>query len=327
MNKQTKIKIFVFFLIFAVSFSAIAVDLKDLQERVANFSEKLAETLPLNSSLGLNWADAYIGKAFPGAPLHFGVGGTFGVTTMDTLSIMKLAGNLGYKLPYNLSKMPFPAYTAEIRMGGIFLPFDMGFKFGYLNQFEFIKVKTDYLLVGGDIRYAILDKPILPKISVGAGFNYIQGAINAKVGSEQKFTYGGPESITIKQPDLEIHWKSYSLDFKAQISKSFLIVTPYLGLGASYAWSEAGYSVKAKVETSADQLEIDKINEYLEGESMDTIKGDENGISSVIKNSNFNLRAFGGVSFNMAVFKIDLTGLYSFLDNNFGGSLGFRFQL
>ncbi|MDR2702691.1 MAG: hypothetical protein LBB72_09695 [Spirochaetaceae bacterium] len=330
---NTKIKIFMLVLIFAVSFSAIAEDppsLTELQKSVADFSEGLAKTLPFNSSLGLNWADAYIGKFLPSSPPHFGVGGSFGVTTMDTPAMKTLASFLGGKLPLNIDKLPLPAYTVEVRVGGVFLPFDAGFKFGYLPSTEIFGIGTNYLLVGGDIRYALLDKPVLPKISVGVGFNYLQGGISAKMGSDTTFAYGGP-SITLKSPKTEFNWATKSLDFKAQISKSFLIITPYLGLGVSYAWSEAGYSVKASIEDEYNELigpsEIAAINDYLRSQGVDTIDVDKNGASSIINSSSFNLRAFGGISLNIVVFKIDLTVLYSILDNNYGGSVGLRFQL
>jgi len=332
MNKRTKISFFSFLLIFAVSFSAIAqnTDLKDIQKNVSKFSEDLAKSLPFNSMLGLNWADVYIGKLFPGKPPHLGVGGSFGVTTIDSRAMLSLAKSLNGDIPYKYSKLPLPAYTIETRIGGFILPFDIGFKFGYLPKSEIFGINTNYLLIGGDIRYAVLDKPVPPKISVGIGFNYLEGGIGAKIGPNQPLKYGG-NTIVLNSPNMELTWASYTLDLKAQISKTFSIVTPYFGLGLSYAWSEAGYSIKTKVTkdgiNSIDDIDIQSINGYLENNGMDPIDVNQNGISSTIENSSVGLRAFGGTSFNLKLFKIDLTVLYSILDTNFGGSLGFRFQL
>lgn len=333
MNKQTKIKIFALFLIFAVSFSAFAADppsLKDLQKGVASFSKNLAETLPFNSSLGLNWSSAYVGKFLPSIPPHFGVGGSFGFTTMDTPAMKTLAGFLDSKLPVSVSFLPLPAYTAEARIGGFILPFDVGVKYGYLPPAELFGIGTNYLLLGADIRYALLDKPILPKVSIGVGFNYLEGGISVKTGSGFSLAYGG-HSISMEKPKTEFTWATKSLDFKAQVSQSFLIITPYIGVGASYAWSEAGYSVTANVKNDTGVTitkdDIDTINAYIKSQGVDSINVNSKGISSIIENSSFNMRAFGGLSLNITVFKIDFTALYSILDNNFGGSLGLRFQL
>jgi hypothetical protein len=50
-------------------------------------------------------------------------------------------------------------------------------------------------------------------------------------------------------------------------------------------------------------------------------------LSSEIGNNSFNVRAFGGISFDLVFIRLDLTGMYNFLDKNYGGSLGVRLQL
>ena len=330
--KKRKLIIIALLLFAGISLLAFGQDLKDIQKGVASFSEDLSKSLPFNSSLGLNWSDAYIGKLFPSAPPHFGVGGSFGFTTMELPAARKLAGYLGYKIPFDTNKMFLPAYTAEARIGGLFLPFDIGVKFGYLPPIGLwgTDMNMNYLLVGGDIRYALLDGTILPKISLGVGLDYLSGSVGGKVGNQQKISYGG-NSITLEKPDVNLKWDTLSLDLKLQISKSFLIITPYLGLGGSYAWSEAGYSVDAKVTNSSGltltQADIDMVNAYLNSQGLDGMDVNHTGISSMVKNSAFGFRAFGGFSINLVVLKLDLTGLYSFLDKNYGGSFGVRFQL
>ena len=335
MKKLARSIIISLLLLTGFGFSLYAqVDFKNLQKSTANFSEDLAKSLPFNSSLGLNWSDAYIGKLFPSSPPHFGIGGSFGFTTMDIPSIKKLAGLLGYSLPFSADKMFLPAYTAEARVGGLFLPFDVGFKFGYLPPVGLwgTGMNLNYLLVGGDIRYALLDSKVWPKISLGAGVNYLNGAVGGKVGSSQEITYyngSSEDHITLEKPDVNLKWNSIALDFTLQISKSFLIITPYLGLGGSYAWSSAGYSVDTTIIGNDGkplaQAEIDKIKAYLSGVEGADISG--SGISSMIDNNAFSLRTFGGFSVNLSVFRLDLTGLYSFFDQNYGASIGFRFQL
>ena len=325
--RQIKIIFLIIIFLTGIVFSGFSQsefpDLKTLQEGVVDFSKEIVKSLPLNSSLGLNWADAYIGKLIPSAPPHFGIGGSFGFTTIELPVVKTLAGYFGYKLPFNKKKLLLPAYTAEARLGGLFLPFDIGFKIGYLPSIALwgSGMNINYLLVGGDIRYALLDKKVLPKISLGIGFNYLKSGIGGKAGSSQTFEFDG-DSIILSQPDINLKWKTMSLDFKAQISKSLLIITPYIGIGATYAWSSAGYSVDTQITG-----DIDEVKGYIDSLRLKSINIDESGMSSIVKSKAFSFRTFGGLSFNMAVIKLDFTGLYSFRDKNFGASVGLRLQL
>jgi opacity protein-like surface antigen len=332
MSKQMKTMIIAVILVAAVSLSGFCqtpTDLKKVQESVAEFSDNLAKSLGFNSALGLNWSDAYIGKLIPSIPPHFGFGGMFGITTMNMPAIKTLAGYFGYSMPFDTDKMILPAYAVEARSGGLFLPFDVGFKFGYLAPVELwgTNLKVNYLLVGGDIRYALLDKPILPKISIGVGINHLKGGLGAKVGSPVDFSYG-TEKITVDAPDIGLKWETTSLDFKAQASFSLLVLTPYIGIGGGYAWSKAGYEVTSRITaTGGGTLDPAAINTYLREQGVDTVDVNTAGISSIIDNNAAHCRLFGGISFNIAVIKIDVTGLYNLIDSNFGGSLGLRLQL
>ena len=328
MTKQTKVKILAFFLILGISISGFAQSwpsLEEVQKTVDDFSWELAKSLPFNSSLGLNWSDAYIGKFFPSLPPHFGVGGSFGITTMDLPVMRTLMNYFGYSMPFDIGKLILPAYAAEARIGGLFLPFDVGVKFGYLPPVGLWgqNLDMDYLLVGGDIRYKLLDLKVI-KLSVGFGINYLRGGVSGKVGSDQQIEYG-TESIILEKPEVNLKWDTVSFDFKTQVSFSLLLFTPYAGVAASYARSSAGYSIDAPVQYSSGDMQ--DVIDYINSEGLVGMDLSDTGISSNINNTAFGFRAFGGVSLNFVVFKLDFTGIYSFRDNNFGGSLGFRFQM
>jgi len=335
MRNRIAVCFFSIFLFIGIAFSAFAQqeDLKKIQEGVEGFSDDISKAIPFNSLIGLNWSDAYIGKLFPGAPPHFGVGISVGATTMDPKSIKKLAGYLDADIP-DISILPIPAYTAEARLGGFTLPFDIGFKFGYLppNALPIADINLNYLLVGGDLRYAVIDgkdNKALPNVSVGVGVNYLKGGVGAKMGSAQRFTYIGM-NIDLTQPDANLQWNTTSLELKAQISKTFAIITPYFGVGGNYSFTNAGYSVDAKVLIDGKQVtdaDIKKINESLVSYGLNPVNITADGISSLKDTKAFNVRAFGGLSLNLAAFRMDLTGLFNILDQNFGATLGLRFQL
>ncbi|MDR1566052.1 MAG: hypothetical protein LBS48_02065 [Treponema sp.] len=110
------------------------------------------------------------------------------------------------------------------------------------------------------------------------------------------------------------------------MSKNILIITPYAGIGASYAWSKAGYEVNADVGYNGG-IDAVAVKDYLDRAGLENMDISSSGISTILKDKRFGLRAFGGLSLNLTVFKLDITGMYNFLDKNYGGSAGFRFQL
>ena len=318
MIKQKKVVFLAFLLFISVSFYGFTLDLSELQVSVNSFSQSMAESLPFNSTIGLNWSDAWIGKLIPSAFPHFGVGIALGFTTLDIGAISSLADRFDFSMPdmpLGMDRFMLPAYTAEARLGGFFLPFDVGVKFGYLPNADFLidSISIDYMLIGADVRYAVMEgNVILPKISLALGFNYLRGGIGIN-GPDLSFDHSNG-SINIESPKIGLKWHTYTLDVRAQVSKSFVIITPYAGLGASYGRSSAGYSLDAKITGDLN----------LEDESI-TISS--TGMSSMIDSNDVNFRAFGGLSLDLTILKIDLTGQYSFKDGNYGASLGFRIQL
>jgi hypothetical protein len=315
-------------IVLCTSFSAWGGSLEVLQEHVNDFSTDIAKTLPFNASAGLNWSDAYIGKFFPSMPPHFGVGGSIGLTTMKMDAIEDLSKYLGYgDIPFEFDRIMLPVYTAEARLGGLFLPFDIGVKYGVLPEVGLwgSSTRMNYTLMGADLRYAVLDgksNALLPNISIGVGFNYLSGGIGGTGGTQTfDYTYNGTTAnVTVTNPGVDLYWETKALDFKVQVSKSILVITPYVGIGAGYAWSKAGYRLSAD-SIAATNAQFD---DFVKENGL-VLDGSE--LSSEVGASGFNLRAFGGLSVNLLVFRLDLTGMFNFLDQNYGASLGFRLQL
>jgi hypothetical protein len=331
-------------LVFLLAFGLVTTfgqSLEDLQNGIQGLSEGFSKTLSFNSTLGLNWSDAFIGKLVDStpfhfsAPPHFGVGLSLGATSMN---LEKLTGDLssaglGSTLP-NLKVLPIPTGLAELRIGGFFLPFDIGFKVDFIPDIDLeleggASTKLKYLLLGFDIRYAILeDKFALPAVSVATGLNFLNGGISAGTASiSYPFEYKGKQhSIDFYDPEAHFNWDNLTWDFKAQVSKKIAFITPYAGLGASIGWTTIDYGLSSEAHFDAGgNLEL--VQDYLKEKGLSDISIDRQGISSELKNVDFGMRAFAGLSLNIVVVRLDLTGMFNFLDQSFGGSLGLRFQL
>jgi hypothetical protein len=309
-------------------------NLVDLQKTTGEFSKALAKSLPFNATLGLNWADAYVGMFFPSFPPHFGAGIALGYTTVDFEAFDELLNQFDLSVPgeFDLGQLALPAYVTEARIGGFVLPFDVGLKFGAFENLGNDSATVDYLLVGGEFRYAIIDGKknlLLPNLSVGAGLNYLSGSFTgSKSFLTLPFTPGSSanESLDLTNLRVGLQWETLALDFKAQVSKSFLILTPYVGLGASHAWSRAGYTVEADpIPLTADQK--NKISNDLKNAGVEGIDFSGKGLSTILEETGWSFRAFGGLSVNFALFRLDLTGLFNFFDGNYGVTLGGRFQM
>jgi hypothetical protein len=306
-------------------------EIKELQNAFGKFSDNVAVAIPFNSTIGLNWSDAYIGQLL-GVPPHFGFGISTGFTTLGMGSIdgvLNAAGG-GGSIPSFLKNigMPMPAYTVEGRIGGFILPFDFGLKFGIL-PLDLSSFALDYLLIGFDIRYAVIDNKLSPiKLSVGAGYNYLKGGIRVPMGDSSfnvEDSVGGNHVIKLDDTRIGFLWGTHCYDLKGQVSFKLPLITPYAGVGLSVAFSHAGYEFRT---TLTDDLGNPIGNEVIEALKDLGISGiSDNGFKSISNITSFNMRLFGGISFNMTVFKLDLTAMYNLTGGNFGATIAGRFQL
>jgi len=339
MRKTALLCLLLCLLISVPGFSDIGFSIDALQATMESFANELALSLPFNSTMGLNWADAHIGQIIDKDPpfFHFGAGFSAGFTTMEIGSFGKLIDFFAPALPswvLGFGGFPLPGYALEGRVGGIILPFDVGVKFGMMPIKSEAFKKLDYTLAGFDVRYRLLeDKGALPGISVGVGYSYLKGGLGMTAGEDKSMEYPYPlpgnadntQTLTLKAPELDLFWETSSLDFKVQISKKLLIITPYLGFGASNGWSKAGYGVTTEVEDTSGTVDMDRLQAIMDSFGLDGFN--MNGFGSSSEFTGWSFRLYGGLSFNLPFFRIELTGLYNFMDKKYGATVGARFQM
>jgi hypothetical protein len=291
-----------------------ATSITDLTTGLDGFVSDATGSLPFAAAAGLDWSDAYIGSIV-GVPPHFGLGVTAGATTLPKKAVQPLITALGGSLN---SDLPLPSVGVNARVGGFLLPFDVGFKVGVVPGLTLGDYTVDYTNLGFDVRYAVFQgEPLLPDVSVGGGVDYFATKVKATYGSGVSYS-DGSKTLTVGAPTATLDLSALVFEAKAQVSKSLLIITPYLGVSALVGSSTAKASVSSNIDYGTGNQAY--WAQYVPGISS-------TGFSKDKSVANFGLKVYGGTSINMVVFKLDLQGLYSFLDQSYGGTLGLRFQL
>jgi len=332
---------------------AAAQEFEEVQGAFTTFADDLSSALPFASTIGLNWSDSYIGN-FP----HLGVAGSGGAVglpaeafgkVLGTLTGGELGGDLLSFLPPELEEfgdafgLPFPAAALEARLGGLFLPFDIGVKIGLIPEQvdtgEFLPagMGVDYQLFGADVRFRLVEeKGIIPEIIVGGGLNYLKGGVSFLTGEDiqvanfevpnmddplNPYTY----NISLAAPEFGFNWETTVIDVKAQLSKRLLIVTPYIGIGATMGSSKVQGGAYTQVQ-GISEADWETIAAALAAAGEEVPQLTKEGFTISSEKSGFAARVYGGTSLNLLFIKLDVTGFYELLSKSLGLSAALRIQ-
>lgn len=296
-------KLFVFAAFFLCSaFSSFSFTGNDVTQKIGEFSTIINSTVANAATEQNVYSSAWIGKLFPSAPPHLAVGVEAGVTKLDMEPLKDMAQIFGVTgLP---SLLVFPTLTANARVGGFFLPFDIGFSAMYLDLTKLDSIADglgfNFFDIGGDIRWAILKGTgPLPQISVGAGYYYISGSLSyAKEGLAASIDYA-----------------THTAFAQAQISKTFIFFTPYVGFRGIV------YSSKADWNWAVSPSQIAGAPLYVDTAFAGT------GSASADWFGNFLPQVYGGFGLNLAFFALNFGAAYEFKNGIWGGDLSVRFQM
>ena len=294
-------KIIAIGLVLLLTLSVFATPADKVSQGLEDFSIQLFDVIPNVALQQGVWPEAWIGNIFPSAPPHFGLGLSFGAAELPIEGLNKALSQFnevsgGASFPSLGDSLAFPTFTADARVGGVFLPFDIGMSFMRLPNMKFDNVTFDYLTIGGSLRYAILqDKIIIPAVSVGMGFMYNKGFVEVKV-----------EDSAFVRSDFE----TTSIFFEAQVSKKILFLVPFLGFRGVMAKS-----------TNSWQWEY---NATFEGYTVGQV---EKGTVNRGFGDRFHPHLFGGIGFDIFMFHANLSASYDFVSSIWGANLGLRFQM
>ncbi|RKX92476.1 MAG: hypothetical protein DRP59_05310, partial [Spirochaetes bacterium] len=109
--------------------------------------------------------------------------------------------------------------------------------------------------------------------------------------------------------------------------KSLLIFTPYVGVGYAYGWSTAGGGMLADIfydGSAITQSDIDTINQTLKDNGQTPLDLSSNQVLITRDNTGGAFRAFGGVSINILILKIDISGMYNVNTKSLGANINTR---
>jgi hypothetical protein len=318
--------------------------LEGFQTAFSGFTGDMAGSLALNSTIGSNWSDAYVG-GFP----HLGVGVTTGAAFASAASAKDLFDAMGASgLPDALKTLgvPIPAAVATLKIGLPFLPLDIGIKGGYIPSSLGDRLKSasgvgiDYSNIGIQVRYALVKQNLLlPNISIGASYNYQQGKVTAPTNIGAKdfnvTTYVGSTPtttlISASDPALALGWKSNIFDVTAQVSKLLLFLVPYAGVGYSMGSSSVTGGVSSAVTTDyhgtpgGSNGSISDLNAYFAQYGGPTI--DNQGFTYSATANKPVLRVYGGISLRIIILDIDTQAMYVPATKALGASVTARLQL
>ncbi len=295
----------------------------------------LSKAQLFNSTFGLSWSDAFIGTSYP-FPARFGIGLAAGATEFEAGETRKFLEELGYggSLLGNLS---MPSAALEARIGGILLPFDVGFKvdiipdtLGSVVSNEDVRLKLAYRVVGMDVRCSLLrNKRYAPDLSVGIGYNHAASEFAFRVDGVQRIAVPGYGELTVKDADVGIAWSTSSVDYRLHASKRIFFLTPYAGVGAAKGWSRSSYSVEGTFRKDSfpiDSAEVAKIRAALGLSDLESVEFSIRGFASRFSVSGWMLRAYGGGAIEFGSLFLDLSWVRNFSDGSSGFAVGLRLQ-
>lgn len=344
-------------------------DKDKISKGLNDFATELMYVIPETSTQQNVWADAFIGKVFPAFPPHLGGGITIGGTLLNAQGVKdsadaileKVNGIVGdfksnaegqslnmsglrFEDMFDFGKLPakifLPTATVDLRVGGIFLPFDIGIcammtnpnltKIDLSNPTSVLNANgnlkfggkkyngtIDYLTLGGDLRFALLEGDlILPKISLGAGYYYTSGSIgfNAQTKCRTDFGAQGGYSNQITTADINLAYNTQTAFIQLEVSKKIAIVTVFGGArgivsSSTNSWS---WSFKTENDNDSDAFRDLNLGSYFKCEAEDSgTVSSGNDITAEFKKGKWDFKSiqpqvYAGCGFNFLVLQTTL---------------------
>ncbi len=285
-----------------------------LNDFIDDLDDSIVNTQPLQNV----WAESWIGMLVPNAKFGFGINA--GLAALDISSLKDAASALAIDEAEDLNDiLAFPTATADLRVGGFILPFDVGFtissidssKIGALDD-AISPCEFDYFSIGGDLRYCILNKGtklVHARISLSGGGYYTKGSV--KVADKDS-----------SDSSASLDFNSTTLFLGAQANAKLFCFVPFVGGRVAFA------KAKVKWAAHADWLNIleDDAHGYIAKAVQYNILPSDFGDES---ESEWTLhpQVFGGIGIDLLVVDVTVSASYDFAKQIPGAAASVRLSL
>lgn len=293
---------------------------ESFRNELESFSTDFLRSAPSAAMQQNVWDDAFIGTLIPG--IKFGFGSTTGVSSLD-VSGLKTAFETLENASSGVTKMAsyipnygvLPVTTIDVRLGGIILPFDIGFSVGMLKpkmsgfdfntpssiynisdsiNFDFgnVNIGINYLAIGVDARYCLYEG--IFDFSVGAGYYHLSQTLGLGMNYSGKSGFMDGVADFNTTANFGMSLKTDVITAQAQISKNFVVTTIFGGARLSVSKTTTSWGLDIEGNGTVEGNPIpDTIKEYI----GDTYSSGNNWFK------NFQPSIYAGASLNLLAFK------------------------
>lgn len=273
-----------------------------------DFSDVLTDVLPNTQTQQNVWSQAWIG----GLP-HFGFGLNAGASELDVTALKDVASALGIDVGDLRDSYVMPTVTADIRIGGFILPFDIGFNICSLDSSKIGALETaidpvafDFFTVGGDIRYAVIrGGGIFPRLSVGGGFSYTDGGV----------------SVSDNGSKAALDFTSTTVFLSTQASVKLLCLVPFVGGRVMFNKTNVDWSAKA------DWVQLSGNSDFADAQKWGLLPTNFSGGSESGYFEDIRPQLYGGLSLDMLILDLTASASYDFLAKIPSGAVSVRLSL
>jgi hypothetical protein len=315
--------------------------LGELSSDLSDSAEDMAGALPFMATIGLNWADSYIGQLVD-VPPHWGVGLTAGTTTLKLDHLNTLLSKFGYKSDDGFSsKQLLPAYVVEARIGGFNnAPFDIGIKWGLLPYMPLFNDSINYesCIYGIDFRWELIaDRYMFPSLSIGLEIDRATGGLRRDV--SLAIPTASAYNITIQNGTVGVIWEAWVFDLKLMISKKFWEprLTVFGGLRLGAAITKTGYQFTGGDAVSIGGISLrnmsdnqrSTIQSILQAETGDntTFEVTEDYITCWIDAIGIDANVHEGISFRFTnMTNLTFSLMFDIIHFEMGATVSFKYQ-
>mgnify|MGYP002625606275 CR=1 FL=1 len=321
-----KIILLPFILTFSLCAAFTEADGSPYKAALTGMAEKMGAQLAENTTLLGSQPDAFVGRVFPAYPAHLAAGLTLSGAQLETEfiadSMQRIVDGIASEIPEDyapsisltIPKSIFlPAASISCRVGGFFLPFDIGL-YGTATTDSLLKdiSMSDFTAdiaaytLGGDLRYAVLEGgTIAPKVSVGAGYVYSHYSLGLFYNRELNST---EYESGILDTSLDLTAETHTMFVQAQVSKRIRIFTPFFALKLFGTLSKASFDWQFSTTNTIDDVKRTAADEV----------SDFSGVQ---------VQLSGGAGIQLGLLQLGVTGSYNATKDRLGAALSIMYKM